>query len=94
MPTLPVIADTYRCTFNWSHVAGVSPRNVIHVRGSGRTAASVGLAVVAALQPHQFEGMPQNFTLDTVETLPLDGISGAISESGGGYNSGSGLSDQ
>jgi len=93
MPTLPVIDDVYRITLNWSGDAGVTPRNVIHVLAPSSNEPDVGGAVVAALQPHQFEGMSQNQVLDTVTVLALDGASAGVDVDGGGYNSEGGAGD-
>lgn len=93
MPPLPVIADVYRCTFNWSPFHSVSPRNVLHVRTASPDSVAVGDVVVAALQVHMFEGMSGGHVLDSVTVLPLDGVSSAIAVPGEGYTSGS-ASDQ
>lgn len=85
---LPVIANTYRCTFNWTNYLGVAPRNVIHVQGTAVSVTDVAEAVVNALQTHQFEGMNGSFVLHSLDALPLDGTSASASVPGGGYSSG------
>ena len=74
---LPVIADTYRVTFEWTRYAGVMPRNVIHVRVNTGTVAEVGAGVVAELKSAMFDDMSQNHVLPTISVLKLDGTSAA-----------------
>jgi len=93
MPPLPTITDVFRCTFNWTLFDGVAPKNVIHVRAPSATEEQVAIEVLAALQTHQFEGMPEDFVLDTLDVLPLDGATATFSAPGDGYNSGGGSGD-
>ena len=90
---LPVIADTFRVTFNWSQSDGVQPVNVIHIGSPTGDEAGVGAAVVGALQDHQFEGLTGNVSLETITVLALDGVTAGLDVDAGGYNSGSGAGD-
>jgi len=76
--TLPVIADTYRITLNWSTQAGVAPRNVFHVRSSGNTAAAIGALMESEFESTMFAGMASQFALLSLDVLPLDGSSATL----------------
>jgi hypothetical protein len=72
---LPVIADVYRVTFNWSDTA--SDEDVVsvqHFRGSG-TAEELATALDGTYQTHMLEGFPDSLHVDSVDILALDGVS-------------------
>ena len=92
---LPVIPFTYRVVFNWNHVAGVKPVNVIHVRATdlaAHTASAVGAGVWGAFQDHQFTVLSSSQQMSSITVLPLDGVSASAVVTGG-PNSGEGSGD-
>ena len=71
----PVITNVYRVTYLWNQNDGITPRNVIHVRGATTpTATQVGTAVLAANQLHQWKFVSNGWNFTQVEVLPLDGF--------------------
>jgi hypothetical protein len=73
MPTLPVIADTFRITLNYSSFEGVTPRNVFHV---GNPLLDV-TALAGVLNDNWVTNMAAPLRADynpvTFDILPLDG---------------------
>jgi len=85
MPPLPAIADTWRITFNWNTIQGITPRNVWHFRkgGLGITDADVGGyiddAVDAMASPsHLFHVCNDAQVCADVDILKLDGTSATL----------------
>lgn len=79
---LPVIADVFRVTFDWSTSGGVTPRNVIHVQdlGHARSEADVGsdIGEVLGSVAHLFECVKDSYTLGQLTVIKLDGSSASV----------------
>lgn len=71
---LPVIANTYRVTWNFLPSRGVTPRIVQHFLCPGDNVDYVGAAIVGACVDNMFNPMPQSFEPPTIDILPLDGV--------------------
>lgn len=73
MPPLPVIADTYRVTWNFSGSEGVTPRIVQHFYSPSSDVDVFGASLIAVLEDDLFYPMPGAFEPETIDVLPLDG---------------------
>jgi hypothetical protein len=74
---LPVIADVFRVTWDWSTFGGaLNAVNVMHFSAPGKTAAQV----LDALDAHQvgglFDPVSGDANVHTISAQPLDGASG------------------
>lgn len=83
MSPLPTIPGVFRTTLLWNSFGGVEPRNVLHFSSLLSDPMDVGLAVLqtfhdsrAAFEP--FELVSSVFHFDSVEVLPLDGVSAGV----------------
>lgn len=75
---LPVIADTFRCTLNWSTFGGVTPRNVFHLQSPTAGEEEVGTAIHDAWTDDMAGCVSDQFLIDSVTVLKLDGTSAGI----------------
>jgi len=81
MPPLPVIADTYRVTLDWSGASSVGAKNVFHVYAPGGDVAGVGGAIDGAFDDGNAAGnlwqcVTSTAFFSSYEVLPLDGSTG------------------
>lgn len=72
---LPVIADVYRVTLNWTG-AGRHAANVIHLQSTG-TVAQTYTSLDALVTASMWDSVRSSMSVDTVEVLPLDGSAGS-----------------
>lgn len=89
MAPLPVIADTYRVTLNWSNYNGVTPRNVFHVRAASSSEPEVAVTIGPLFGDSMFQAMSSGQVLTSITVIALDGISASYeyplpTEVGGG----------
>lgn len=77
MAPLPVIGNVVRVTLNWSSVAGVTPRNVIHLITASEDGEEIGAALDAAFDesPDAWQTLSSGCFLQGYSILVLDGTS-------------------
>jgi hypothetical protein len=93
---LPVIADVWRVTFNWTRAFGVQPRNVIHVNRTSLGASTeeeVGTAILAAYPANLHAPIRVEHVLASLTVLALDGSSAGVDVPGTGQTGGEGSGD-
>lgn len=80
MAPLPVIANTFRCTLEWSTFAGVSPVNVLHFRSDSLTDSEVGLNLAGAIDVNSdaLAFLSLGYSLENIAVIKLDGTSGTV----------------
>lgn len=79
---LPTIADVYRCTVLWDPVAGLSPRNIFHIRTASGDVTAIGAAINDAfdtLSDNMWRGLGSGFEATSLDILPLDGSTATVS---------------
>lgn len=89
MPPLPTILNTFRCTLNITSASKPSVHNTFHVRTA---AAATGPAVAAALEAilvlpgvdNLIAGLTTDYSISSIDVLPLNGITAAAHELTGG----------
>lgn len=78
MGHLPVIADVFRCVFNWTSDAGIDhPVSVQHFKDVGSGPDDVATLIDDNTVVHMFEGLPGAVEATSVDITPLDGVSAA-----------------
>lgn len=82
MPPTPVIADVFRIVMLWDSAKGISPRNVFHLHGPGRTVAQVGTSINAAFvladaAGNNWDAMSTYWGCTAISIQPLDGATAA-----------------
>lgn len=75
MGTLPVIADTFRCTIDWSLTSGIIAHNVLHFHAPGKSEAQVFAAFETNWHANMFEALPITTAITQFDVLKLDGTS-------------------
>lgn len=88
MPTipLPVIADVYRCSFNWTWTGGgMNAVNVMHIKAltTGTDVTAAWGAINTAWTLNQLQASITGAIITTVDIIPLDGHSGTSTFSTG-----------
>jgi hypothetical protein len=80
MPHLPIIANVWRVTFNWSEHGGIAPRNVMHFLDAtgGRTASQLVTNIEAAIDVDQFIPVQNSYNIQSFDCLKLDGTSSTV----------------
>lgn len=71
---LPVIADAYRCSLNWTGPGG-NAVNVLHITTVGSTALAVANQLDAAATSGMWTGIVLGATVTSLHVTPLDGSS-------------------
>lgn len=76
MPPLPIIADVYRCTFNWVETAkGLLAANVMHFHAVGTTPAGLAAIIDAHVAVGMWQFTVGSASVQTLEVTKLDGTS-------------------
>jgi hypothetical protein len=75
MPPLPIIADTYRVTFNWRGPAGQGPRNVLHFRSAAHNEEQLAQALEDHFTDNMWALVTDSLHMDSISVLKLDGTS-------------------
>jgi len=76
---LPVIADVFRCAFEWEHVGtNQSAVNVMHFSGPGKTAANVQTALLAHVDARMFAPVRNSCDVKNATITPLDGSTASL----------------
>lgn len=77
---LPVISNVFRCTWNWRHATKPSAHNILHVKSAGDVFdvanAWDNAFASQANASHMGWAITNGYTLDDIDILPLDGVSG------------------
>lgn len=81
MPPLPVIADTFRCTFDWSNGAGQIAANVMHIRthSSGSAPSDIFELLQDTVVTNMWASCGAGTVIYQVDIIPLDGTTGTES---------------
>lgn len=72
---LPVIAETFRVTFNWAAVVGVTAHNVLYFQSVAGDEAQLAADIDAELSTNMLYPLNNGVTLDSVDIIALDGVS-------------------
>lgn len=76
MPGLPVIANTFRCAFEWSGGGGATAVNVMHIQSAtAMTATDAWNEINSNWDADQIGLTGSTCAIDTVRITPLDGTS-------------------
>ncbi len=78
---LPVIANTFRVTFNWHSDAGAEAHNVMHFRSAGANSDDIFDALDAAVTDDMWQQTCTTVNVESLDILPLDGTSSTINYS-------------
>lgn len=76
--TLPVIADTARCAFNWVNGDGQTAKNIIHFADTGHDALLLAEAIDAAFEANMADATVNSANCPDVDVTYLDGVSATI----------------
>jgi hypothetical protein len=79
MPPLPIIADTFRCAYNWRCADGTHAVNVMHIRAPGHTQFEVGPAIQAATSHDMWVSVHLSAHVESIDVTPLDGAGLGVS---------------
>lgn len=76
MPALPIIADTFRCTLNWTNGAGQIAENVIHIRTNtpGHPQSDIFELLQDTITTNMWASTGIGAVIQSVDILPLDGV--------------------
>jgi len=82
MPPLPVIADTYRVTVDWSPFQGVTPRNIFHLRSASTDVTEVAdqldEVMSSPFDVSLWAVMASGQSAPAFSILPLDGSTATV----------------
>lgn len=83
---LPVIANTYRCAFEWQHddFTGLAATNVMHFRKSSTTPAALATLLAASVTAAMWHEQDTHAHVRFVNITPLDGSSVTLPYATGG----------
>lgn len=73
---LPVIADVFRCSFEWTNSdTGLSATNVMHFANSGATPADIAADIDASVTATMWSPCDNHSHVREIDITPLDGTS-------------------
>jgi hypothetical protein len=74
---IPVIADVFRCTLDWTGTSPMTPVNVFHIECPGGNESDVAAGIEASWVGSMFDQVSSAFAFSFVSIMPLDGVSPA-----------------
>ena len=75
MPPLPVIANVYRCTWNYTAFGGVTAHNVLHFESTSSDEAGLAATIEDNLTTNMISPVYDIVTVESVDVIKLDGSS-------------------
>lgn len=81
MGHLPVIANVYRVTLEWTVGGSLHMANVLHVQQAGTTSPDISTEIQSKLTPDMFEAVSSSAHLTGVSVIQLDGSSSTYHQS-------------
>jgi len=83
MPPLPVIANVFRVSLEWTHATLGHAANVLHFLGTPGTASGLWTALDANVTAAMWEPVPNGADITEVKITPLDGVTATATHSPG-----------
>lgn len=86
MPPLPIIANTFRVSLDWTNGAGQIAENVIHIRthAAGPDASAIFELLQDTVTSNMWASVGSGGAIQQVDIIPLDGVTATESFATGG----------